>query len=197
VRTPAVATTAVPPPAPRRAPAAPLGGVPPWEEDIPLAEVDALPLRVAEPAVELQAAAPDSAPAWTATPLGDRWAALVRRLQDANAIAALVRELALQAECAAIDGDDARIRLRVERESLRHPAHAEKLQAALAALLGHAVALEVEAGAVGDTPARREQRLREQRQREAEALIRDDPLVRELTAQFKTARIVPGSIKPI
>jgi len=112
-------------------------------------------------------------------------------------VLALVRELALQAECAAIDGDDARIRLRVERESLRHPAHAEKLQAALAALLGHAVALEVEAGAVGDTPARREQRLREQRQREAEALIRDDPLVRELTAQFKTARIVPGSIKPI
>jgi DNA polymerase-3 subunit gamma/tau len=196
VRTPVVATTAVPPPAPRRAPAAPLGGVPPWEEDIPLAEADAVPLRVAETAVELQAAAPDAA-AWTATPLGDRWAALVRRLQDANAIAALVRELALQAECAAIDGDDARIRLRVERESLRHPAHAEKLQAALAALLGHAVALEVEAGAVGDTPARREQRLREQRQREAEALIRDDPLVRELTAQFKTARIVPGSIKPI
>jgi DNA polymerase-3 subunit gamma/tau len=200
VRTPAVATTAVPPPAPRRAPApaAPVAGVPPWEEDVPLAEESEAPRHVAEPAaLAMPPAAPDTSAAWTATPLGDRWAALVRRLQDANAIAALVRELALQAECAAIDGDDARIRLRVERESLRHPAHAEKLQAALAALLGHAVALEVEAGAVGDTPARREQRLREQRQREAEALIRDDPLVRELTAQFKTARIVPGSIKPI
>ena len=33
-------------------------------------------------------------------------------------------------------------------------------------------------------------------QREAEQTIQDDPAVRELMAQFPTARIVPGSIKP-
>ena len=183
VRPPAVASTTV----------APTASVPPWEEDIPPAEELEAP-RAAVPLPLPVAAAP--APAvWTPTPLGERWAALVRRLQDANAINALPRELALQSECLAMD--DERVRLRVERESLRHPAHAEKLQAALAQLLGRAVALEVEAGAVGDTPARRETAAREQRQREAEQLIQDDPLVREMSARFKTARIVPGSIKPV
>jgi len=35
------------------------------------------------------------------------------------------------------------------------------------------------------------------RQREAEALFGQDPLVQQLTAQFSTARVVPGSIKPL
>ena len=33
--------------------------------------------------------------------------------------------------------------------------------------------------------------------REAEATIQQDPVVQELMSQFKTARIVPGSIKPL
>ena len=45
--------------------------------------------------------------------------------------------------------------------------------------------------------ARRDAAGRLRRQAEAEATIQGDPLVRELLAQFKTARIVPGSIKPI
>ncbi len=142
-------------------------------------------------------AAPATPNAWTATPLGDRWAALVRQLNDAQAITALVRELALQSECTALDEEGGRIALRVERESLRNPAHAERLQVALVALLGQPVTLEVVAGPVGDTSARRETAAREARQRTAEALIHDDPLVRELTARFKTARIVPGSIQPL
>ena len=32
---------------------------------------------------------------------------------------------------------------------------------------------------------------------EAEQLIRDDPAVLDLLAQFKTARIVPGSVRPV
>jgi DNA polymerase-3 subunit gamma/tau len=59
------------------------------------------------------------------------------------------------------------------------------------------VRLTVEAGSVQDSPARRDAEARAAAQREAEALIRDDPAVRELMAQFSTARIVPGSIKPI
>jgi DNA polymerase-3 subunit gamma/tau len=80
---------------------------------------------------------------------------------------------------------------------LRAAAQVEKLRAALAEVLGIApLHLEVEGGAVSDSPAKRESAERERRQREAEALIRDDPLVREMLAQFSTARIVPGSIKP-
>ncbi len=211
-RSPATASLAVAPPSkadpvPTRPPA-PLiakspSSVPPWEDDIPLAEEMSQPPatvapRPAPPTVARDDEAGGPAPTeMTRGPLGDRWAALVRQLTDANAIAALVRELALQAECVAIDTGETRLRLRVERESLRNPNHAERLQAALAAALGHAVVLDVEAGVVNDTPARRDAAAREQRQREAEALIHNDPLVLQLTAQFKTARIVPGSIKPV
>ncbi len=198
-RNPVVASTAVAPaskPVPARS-QAPSASVPPWEEEIPI-DAEA-PAAVAAPRSErAPAAAPaaDAAPLVTG-PLGDRWHALVQSLVAANAIAALVRELALQAECTAIADGEVRFALRVEREALRNPAHADKLQAALAQALGHAVALDVEAGAVVDTPARREAAAREQRQREAEHAIQNDPLVLQLTAQFKTARIVPGSIKPI
>ncbi|MBA3590542.1 DNA polymerase III subunit gamma/tau [Methylibium sp.] len=148
-------------------------------------------------AVVEETAAPSLAAAAAPNPIGDRWAALVAQLLAAGAIAAMVRELALQSECTAIDAGESRINLRVEREPLRNPAHAERLQGALAAALGHAVKLDIEAGSVGDTPARRDAAAREQRQREAEALIRNDPLVLDVMAQFKTARIVPGSIKPV
>jgi DNA polymerase-3 subunit gamma/tau len=67
----------------------------------------------------------------------------------------------------------------------------------LAEVLGIApLKLEVEAGAVTDSPAKREAAERDRRQREAEDLIRNDPLVQEMLAQFPSARIVPGSIKP-
>lgn len=196
-RNPVVASTAVAPatkPAPVKA-AAPAASVPPWEEEIPI-EAEAQSAVAAPRSAPAPAPAADAAPLVTG-PLGDRWHALVQSLVAAQAIAALVRELALQAECTAIDDGETRFALRVEREALRNPAHADKLQAALAQALGHPVALEVEAGAVADTPARREAAAREQRQREAEQAIHNDPLVLQLTAQFKTARIVPGSIKPL
>jgi DNA polymerase III subunit gamma/tau len=49
---------------------------------------------------------------------------------------------------------------------------------------------------VQDSPAKRATAERERRQRAAEDLIHNDPMVKELLAQFPTARIVPGSIKP-
>jgi DNA polymerase-3 subunit gamma/tau len=51
-------------------------------------------------------------------------------------------------------------------------------------------------GVPGDSPARREAEAAARRQREAEAIIHDDPLVQAMLAQFSTARIVPGSIRP-
>ena len=79
---------------------------------------------------------------------------------------------------------------------LRAPAHVERLQLALAESLQRPVRLETEAGPATDTPALRAAAERERRQRDAEAAIADDPLVRSLLSQYKTARIVPGSIQP-
>jgi DNA polymerase-3 subunit gamma/tau len=149
------------------------------------------------PAAAARVEGTPAAPEPVRTPLGDRWAALVAQLVEAGAVTALVRELALQSECVAFDEAERRIVLRVERESLRHPGHAERLQGALAGTLGRPVQLEVEAGAVQDTPARRDAADRARRQREAEARFGQDPLVQQLTAQFSTARVVPGSIKPL
>ena len=51
--------------------------------------------------------------------------------------------------------------------------------------------------AATDTPARRDAAARAARQAQAERVIREDPAVIELLGQFKGARIVPNSIKPL
>ena len=132
------------------------------------------------------------------TEAGDRWAAVVRQMIVAGSISALVRELAMQAQCTAIDeqASPPRWQLCLEREMLRAPATREKLQAALAELLQHAVQIDVVAGIAVDSPARRDAEARAKAQADAEQIIQDDPLVRALMAQYKGARIVPGSVKP-
>ncbi len=129
------------------------------------------------------------------TAFGERWASLVPQL----GLNALARELALQAECIAIDDQSTpqRWRLRVERESLRQPALQDKLQSALAAHLDTAVQLDIEAGRATDSPALRDTMAVRARQRRAETIILEDPEVQQLLSQFKTARILPGSIKPL
>ncbi|MFO1220766.1 MAG: DNA polymerase III subunit gamma/tau [Burkholderiaceae bacterium] len=145
------------------------------------------------------ASTPTPAPAsFVATELGQRWAEQVAQMQRDGLVTALVRELAMQAQCLACERGDGATRwlLRVEREALRTPALREKLQAALAAADGGAHAIDFDAGVAEDSPALREAAAKAQALQAAEAVIRADPAVRELMAQFKTARIVPGSIKP-
>jgi DNA polymerase-3 subunit gamma/tau len=137
---------------------------------------------------------PDAPPPLQTTALGERWAALVAGLLERQSITALVRELAMQAELVAIDGPV--WRLRVERESLRTGGLRDKLQMALNEASGEHFELELEAGVAVDSPARRDAALREQRQQAAEQVIHNDPLVQEMMARYRTARIVPGSIKP-
>jgi DNA polymerase-3 subunit gamma/tau len=128
----------------------------------------------------------------------DLWCALVQRMVGAGAVAAMVRELAMQAECVRVvgDGPEQVWHLRVERENLRTPALRDRLQTAASEAEGHPLRLEIEAGAVLDTLAVRDAGERDRRQAEAERAIEQDPLVRALMAQYKTARIVPGSVKP-
>jgi DNA polymerase-3 subunit gamma/tau len=173
----------------------PAAAAPPWDPS-PAAS----PPIAAEPPAPTRVVAPGPATAAvTPSELGDRWYALVKPLCEQGQLAALARELALQAGLRAIDesATPPRWQLTVERESLRTAPLRDKLTAVLQAALGHAVELELQPGMPDDSPARREAAGRLRRQADAEAAIHGDPVVRELLAQFKTARIVPGSIKPI
>jgi DNA polymerase III subunit gamma/tau len=138
-------------------------------------------------------------PPYITTAEGDRWTEVVQAMVSAGTVQALVRELAMQAQCVAVDEKSQPVvwRLRVERETLRSAAHVEKLQTALSQHLSCPVRLEVEAGVAADNPAQRVQAEKERRQQEAEALVHNDPVVREMLSQFKSARIVPGSVRPL
>ncbi|WP_119288883.1 DNA polymerase III subunit gamma/tau [Azohydromonas sediminis] len=189
--------------APQPSPAtSPDDGPPPWDDgDLDAARAAAPAPPPSRPSVPTAAAAVASAAApatLVPTALGERWAAVVAELDRRQAIGALARELALQSELVAVDerATPPVWRLRVARESLRTAPPRDKLQAALAEHLGHALRLEVEAGAPADSPALRDAAERERRQREAEQIIHNDPVVQQLMSQFPTARIVPGSIKP-
>lgn len=204
--------------------------VPPWDDDIPVADDEpsymrdvpfdlpeaapsrgaATPQGVARPAPPAQPSEPQRAapapamqrtvvPVVPTTPLGDRWADLVARMQEEGLLAALVRELAMQAECVDVkeDGPASVWRLRVERETLRSEAQRERLNAAVRKVLGDEAGIELEAGVAKDTPALREQASRAGRQAAAEVLIQQDPLVNTLLSQYPGARIVGGSIAPL
>jgi DNA polymerase-3 subunit gamma/tau len=125
--------------------------------------------------------------------LDEFWYATVRQLMEAEAITALVRELALQSQLVACDSTE--WLLRVERESLNQLAARERLQNALQAA-GHPVRLSVQAGAITDSPARRNAQAAAEKQHAAEAVIHNDPFVQAMVRDFG-ARIVPGSIKPL
>ncbi len=130
------------------------------------------------------------------TVLGNEWSDIVGQLITAEAVNALTRELALQSELCAREGHT--WTLRVERQSLNQPAACEKLQAALQALLNAEPAIQVliEVGPVADTPARRNLAAQQERQRQAEELIQNDPFVQDMVRNWG-GKVVPGSIKPV
>ena len=153
-------------------------------------EVVGVPVRVQpEPLREMPAGVPSVTP----TPEGDFWHATVQQLVEREAIAALVRELALQSQL--VGRDEGHWMLRVERESLNQPLSRERLRAALEAA-GHAVQISVEVGPVTDSPARRNAQAAALRQQAAEQIILNDPFVQQMQREFG-AKIVPGSIKPV
>jgi DNA polymerase-3 subunit gamma/tau len=129
-----------------------------------------------------------------ATPEGDVWLEVVQGLMAQDAITALVRELALQSQLLARDVDQ--WQLRVENETLNHPASRERLQAALQAAGHGQVKLAIELGPVTDSPARRLAVKAAERMVAAQELIQNDPLVQAMVRDFG-AKIVPGSIQLI
>lgn len=208
----AAPATAAPAPAPafeRRPPAAPPAAQPPAaqaERAQAAPHVTASAPAMPEPP-PVQAAPPQqpqrppaSAPSTTPpplvpVPLGEAWSQTVNQMVAAEAVAALTRELGLQSELRSQDG--ALWTLRVERESLNQAAAREKLQIALQIHVGDpALKLVVEVGPVTDTPARRNGAAAAERQRAAEELIQNDPLVQDMMRDWG-AKIVPGSIRPL
>jgi DNA polymerase-3 subunit gamma/tau len=189
----AAGATAAPTRAAATAPSAPTREPPPWVDAVP----DAEPVAVA---TAPKASAPRTAPTLQPTELGARWAELVATMAQRGLIAALVRELAMQSQWLSerqTAAGQQQWQLCVERESLRTAALREKLQAAVSNVVGAAVELELVDGVALDSPALREAEARARAQAQAEAAMTSDPVVRELMSQFKTARIVPGSIKPV
>ena len=123
----------------------------------------------------------------------DFWFDTVLALSDAEAITALVRELALQSELVA--RREGEWLLRSSKASLVQSGARERLQAALQQA-GHAVRLCIEVGETTDTPAHRLAAAATERLRQAEQLMAQDPFVQTLLRDFG-GRIVPGSIKAI
>ena len=154
--------------------------------------MESLPVRVQADSRLEAMAGQSAATVLLATEEGEFWHATVLQLIAAEAVTAMVRELALQSQLVARDTDQ--WILRVERESLNQVASRERLGAALQAV-GHPVRLMVEIGRVTDSPARRNVALAAERQLAAEKIIFDDPFVQTLMRDF-AAKIVPGSIKP-
>ncbi len=133
------------------------------------------------------------------TELGTRWYALITQCAEAGQLIAMVRALAIQSELMDCEpeGEAPTWRLRVGLETLRNPALAEKLAVILRNLTGQNLQLAVEMGEPQDTPLKRDAAEADRRQRAAIDEIQSDATVRALLAQFQTARILPGSIKPL
>ena len=156
---------------------------------VPTAAARQAPPQVASTA----AAAPDEG----GQALMERWCVWVMELVQANAVTALARELAMQAQCLAADEASEVLRLRVRSESLTGEALVVKLTEALRQHTGKNWSLQVRVGEVSDSVALRETRRRERRQAQAEAMIRQDRLVQDLLGQFPGAQLVPGSVRPL
>jgi DNA polymerase-3 subunit gamma/tau len=159
-------------------------GAPPDDAPPPWLEAEDAASMAAEPAL-----APARSIELVETPEGSRWQARIQPL----GLTAMVRELALQAQCLGQTEVDGRVcwRLRVERESLRATALVAKLEAALDAKL------DIEPGVAVDSMSLRAQAAAVAQQKAAEALAAGHPTTQRLLQQFKSARILPGSVQPL
>ena len=160
---------------------------PPALRSVPVREASEPSARTDLPRLAVQATVMDTAE-------GDFWLQAVQSLMAQDVIAALVRELALQSQLLARDGQQ--WQLRVERESLNHAVSRERLQAALLAAGHGSVQLHIEIGPVTDSPAKRLAVQAAEKMVAAQELIHNDPLVQALVRDFG-AKIVPGSIQLI
>ncbi len=122
------------------------------------------------------------------------WPALALTLS----VRGVAQQLAQQSELidCEIQGSTVQMRLRVAVETLLSAGSVDKLATALGEHFGRNVRIETTIGAVQYTANAQVTAEREERQREAEQTMHNDPFVQTLIREFG-ATIVPGSIKPI
>ncbi|MFC3456969.1 DNA polymerase III subunit gamma/tau [Massilia haematophila] len=148
------------------------------------------------PAVRAPAAPPH---AYVITPVpaidwDGNWPALAASLP----LRGVSQQLAFQTELVACHADAgaATFRLRVPVDTLRASGNSEKLQAALQERFPAVrVNLETELGPTWYTASAEAKAAREERQRQAEALVAGDAFVQDMERTFN-AFVVPGSVKP-
>ena len=143
-------------------------------------------------AVPATTAAPAGVPTATPATGGDEW----ERLVDAMSLGGATRQLARHCTLAGREGGVIRLVMDPAHEIFATPAQQERLREALATHLGEPVRLQLQlARPTVETPADRERRAAADRQREAEAAIEADPLVREMQRAFD-ATVDRDSIRP-
>lgn len=126
-------------------------------------------------------------------PLPDFWQSVVSDLVQREAVTALTRELAVQAEL--VRREPGCWTLRVAQAALANGSARERLQAALAQA-GHAVRLELEIAPVQDTPAQRAATAAQARLQAAHDSLLQDPFVQSMLRDFG-GKIVPGSVQAL
>ncbi|MEX0734995.1 MAG: DNA polymerase III subunit gamma/tau [Steroidobacteraceae bacterium] len=144
---------------------------------------------VASPARPATAPKSDAAPAEAST---GEWPALLERLD----LKGPARQLA--ANCQLLGREDNRFRflLDARAQSLHTRQLQDRFVQALGQLIGSPVSVEIEVGGAGDTPARREEQVRDERLEKARAALESDPNVQALRDRFG-AVLQPDSIKPV
>ncbi len=111
-------------------------------------------------------------------------------------IGGIARQLASNCQYESWDGNRLVLKLGPAHEHLRVDSSEQRLRRSLEARLGCGIKLDIRIGEPAtETPAEREARARSERQKQAEATIAEDPLVRAAAEQFG-ARVIPGSVKP-
>ena len=109
----------------------------------------------------------------------------------------IVYTIALNCELRGRDGDSLQFVLDRDNAALFNKGHAGQIRAALEKYSGQALSLTIEPGdPQGETPARRQARLRQERQQAAVASIEADPLLQQLIARFD-GELDRASITPV
>jgi DNA polymerase-3 subunit gamma/tau len=106
------------------------------------------------------------------------------------------RQLAGHCQLLGRDGNHFRFLLDERAGALHTRQLEDRFLQALRAAVGEAASLEIERGDTGDTPVRREEQARDERQEKARAALERDPNVKALRERFG-AVLQPDSIKPV
>jgi DNA polymerase-3 subunit gamma/tau len=191
-------------PAPRKAPPSPFAGAP--DPAVPVRKAPPSPFAEGRGEPQRAESAPASGNAALAMPMPpasparapiachEDW---LEALQQ-QAVGGPAGQLAAHARFVAGDAEGLTLALPPEGAAMRTDISVRRLAEALAPLYGRPPALrftETADEAAGETLFDRQQRQKSERQLEAEARFRSDPVVQQLVAQG--AQVVDGSIRPI